>query len=312
MLTKRNLCKADRRAGFTLVELIVVLTIIILLVALGTSAVVRVMASQQSSVTETTMKKLHRVLLRQWTAVVDQAKQEPLSSDVIAMAGGDARRARVIWIKLRLRQEFPTSFDEIRNPINITNTGFNVQLPSRATYVKAIQTVGTNPPPPNYESAICLLMALSQERRGVKFNPDDLSATEVQTISGLKAPIDAWGQPFAFFRFPTGDPDVRTPNAQTRINDVLDPDGTLLNSNWNNAASSTTPNAVFWFEKYLHTIHTGAGTNYAPVSYHVGPVIVSAGPNKKLALDALMTPQGSDANDNLYSYRLFPEGARGD
>src|SRR5262249_47544388 len=145
MLTKRNLCKTDRRAGFTFVELVVVLAIILLLIALGTSAVVRVIASQQSSVTETTMKKLHRVLLRQWTAVVDQAKQETIPQGVLTLAGGDAKRARVIWIKLRLKQEFPSNFDEARAPYKnldgSTNSFLgNTDLPPRASYVRTISS----------------------------------------------------------------------------------------------------------------------------------------------------------------------------
>src|SRR5207302_5135067 len=48
--------------------------------------------------------------------VIDQANKESIPDGVLLMAGGNAPRARVIWIKLRLKQEFPMNYAEARTP----------------------------------------------------------------------------------------------------------------------------------------------------------------------------------------------------
>src|SRR5947209_3149244 len=98
--------RPDLRRGFTLVELLVVVAIIGVLAALTASATVGVLSSQKQSNTELTIQTLMGVLDQQWQAVIDQANKEPIPDGVLLMAGGNAPRARVIWIKLRLKQEF--------------------------------------------------------------------------------------------------------------------------------------------------------------------------------------------------------------
>src|SRR5262245_22356018 len=103
----------SRRAGFTLVELLVVIAIIGILVALTAGAVVRFIGVQARDNTEVAMRKIQPLLQNQWKAVIDQAKTEPISQNAMVMAGGDERLARIIHIKLRLRQEFPANYNEV-------------------------------------------------------------------------------------------------------------------------------------------------------------------------------------------------------
>src|SRR5437762_599877 len=105
---------SSRRNGFTLVELLVVIAIIAVLVALTAAAVFEVQKSQQGSATETAMRTVSKVLAQQWQAVIDQADREVVPQAVITAAGGNEKRARVMWKVLRLKQEFPISFAEIR------------------------------------------------------------------------------------------------------------------------------------------------------------------------------------------------------
>ena len=92
------------------------MAIIAVLVALVASATFQVIGVQQERTTETTIRKVADALDQQWQAVLDQAKSEPIPPNVTNLAGGDARRARVIYIKLRLAGEFPVTFSEALNP----------------------------------------------------------------------------------------------------------------------------------------------------------------------------------------------------
>src|SRR5262249_22475263 len=136
--------------------------------------------------------------------VVKLAKDEVIPANIlygdstmlglIALAGGNPgnpdpeseQRARVIWIKLRLKQQFPMNFMEALDPTP------NAIAPSRGrpyvllqpapAFVQALLgkpalpwAVGQNPqpltpvavdPPRSFESSVCLLLALSRASKG--------------------------------------------------------------------------------------------------------------------------------------------------
>src|SRR5262245_51009259 len=104
--------RSTRRGAFTLVELIVVVSIIGILAALVGAGVYSAVESQRQSNTEMTMRTVMKVLNKQTQFVVDKADKENIPGNVLSMAGSDPRRARLIWKKLRLKQEFPISFAE--------------------------------------------------------------------------------------------------------------------------------------------------------------------------------------------------------
>src|SRR5262249_25384716 len=148
---------------------------------------------QRSSNTESTIRTVNKLLERQWKAVVDQADKELIPDKVMLMAGGHPQRARVIWKKLRLRQEFPMNFSEALFPwrISLKPSGSSLSqtdLPFRPAYFLALKrdagiyvpAVGELSPAPNYgasteaqaelmnppregwpgESSFCLMLAL--------------------------------------------------------------------------------------------------------------------------------------------------------
>ena len=107
------------------------------------------------------------------------------------------------------------------------------------------------------ESGACLLMALRQNRRGVNTDIDSLlSAQEIGTVTiynrsdldpstqglvGVPLPtiVDAWGHPLAYFRCPTGNPELNSTSSSdpqwiysSPTRDPQDPEGTLCDSNW--------------------------------------------------------------------------------
>src|SRR5437879_4426648 len=105
--------RTGRRAGFSLVELMVVIFIISILASITAAGAYQVISTRRSSNTELLLKKVDLALQKQWQGVVDQALKEEIplqfmnpqfsatsriSWGLLDMAGGDTNRARVIWV----------------------------------------------------------------------------------------------------------------------------------------------------------------------------------------------------------------------
>jgi type II secretory pathway pseudopilin PulG len=285
------------RGGFTFVELLVIILIIAILLALGASAVLRFMGSQQVDTTRTELTTIQRQLDSQWQQVTRQAQTEGIPPAVESwiranLAGADAnadKRVRVIYIKLKQRQMFPMTFDEALNP---------APLPPLQPYVSYLNAVGITKSDPStaaLEPAVCLLMALGRAPggggvQGEDLGPfaGDLGLPNNLTIRGL---VDSWRQPLWFCRWPTDLPDMN-PNGQPRAgtrNDPADPDGLLESPAWLN-----TPAAAA-FQSLLHKVGP-AGT-----SYRLAPVIASAGVDRTMGLDPRTFAASAGSGDNLYS-----------
>jgi prepilin-type N-terminal cleavage/methylation domain-containing protein len=313
----------EPRAGFTLIELLVVIAIIAVLVALTASATIRYISAQHSNNTEVTLKKADKALQRQVRAVIEEARNQAIPAGVQQMAG-TTDRARVIWIKLRLKQAFPMTYREATMPYLNNDGSVNPYVSAADLTGRFTRVIGNRPGGKN-DSAVCLLLALSRVKGGESFNPDNLSASEVQDVNsdGLKGLIDNWGTPLGFYRWPTGaDLDLVVGSSKnTALKDPQDPSGTLIDANWNNAANYNNKQGVYWFGQICHPVYRldANGKYLGPQALNLPPVIASAGPNKRLGLLPDMSihpvdvdnPPGS-ADDNLYSYRLAHEGAKGD
>lgn len=138
-----------RRSGFTLIELLAALVIMAIIASLVAAAAFVALGRQRVANSSTTISKIAPVLLRQWQAVVKQASTEqipaeilntqydtnniPISWGLLDMAGANLadptfglpgaplppnveKRARVIWVKLRLKQQFPMTLAEAVYP----------------------------------------------------------------------------------------------------------------------------------------------------------------------------------------------------
>jgi prepilin-type N-terminal cleavage/methylation domain-containing protein len=296
---------SGRRAGFTLIELIVVLLIILVLVSLVASAVFQVINTQRKSNTEQTIQQVSTALKQQWGVVLKQADNEAIPQSVMNMAAGDsfgAARARVIWKKLRVKQEFPATYNDGRVPYlnndGITVNGFNISatdLPGK--YATALTSAGPSTGS-QAESSVCLVLALSRNRGGVTFKPEVLGPGVMVDPNNNNLPLinDAWGNPIAFNRFPKStDPyytelDQSCPGGTALTNrDPLDPNGYLTMASW----ATGNPQGPVEFAKICHSVNVGA-------SYYQVPVLVSAGLDKTFG-----TP------DDILSFRMRI-GARGD
>jgi prepilin-type N-terminal cleavage/methylation domain-containing protein len=328
----------QRRQAFTLVEILVVVAIIAILVALSAGIYYYAIGGQQQRNTEGTIRAVNKVFQTQWSYVVDQAKKESPSLNVVNLAADPTgERARVLWIKIRLMEAFPISYDEINNPANSVYQLLNLAIPGTAgqpqrkawkTYQNATAKQGSSPTTTASESSACLLMALTVSRGGAVLSPDQLGSYVADTDGdGVKEIVDGWRTPLVFYRFAwgsgalpgrIGDPPQAPSGIQglnpapagskaARLGDPLDPAGSLFT--WPGGAARTA------FESNFHAIADASGKN----ANYVIPVIVSLDADRDIfagtptpslfpptvcATKGLTVQNASTAGDNTYSFTL--------
>ena len=232
--TRFNRSGKSQRGAFSLVELMVVITIMAALMALTASAVLKFVGVQQTTNTQSTLDRTQSQLARAWSKVKEQAKGEAIPPAVAGwiqanLSGSDANttgRVRAIYIKLKLRQAFPMNFNEALTPPTLPSN--NVcplpPLPGYQTYLTgSLGITGSSAATAAIESSACLLMALQRGVSGAGINPSELTvggaAGSFQLpLGNLPYLTDAWGRPIFFTRAPAGNLYLNPINASSVAN----------------------------------------------------------------------------------------------
>ena len=311
------------RSAFTLLEMLVVLSIIALLASITISAVFRLQSGQKESNTNTHLHKIEMLLVQQWNATIDQIKKEnppQVVKELTKNADGsyDIARAKALHMKLRLRQEFPQNFGEVASSVTLTYGGLTYKYLPKQSFALAIKNPQTSGPStyvelsPEAQSAgnVVLDPHSGQGRCGGEpganwaDHPARLSAKWRRSSIQLRVFRDEWNNQIAFRRLADDDfTDVLTElNQKPFVSDAQiasgnmdpqDPEGRLKLQGWPGRVqalsflSSSNPNS----RPYIVDPFDGRNR---------GPFAFSAGRDKKF-----YTP---DADDNLYSYRLQQTG----
>jgi prepilin-type N-terminal cleavage/methylation domain-containing protein len=308
MQNLRSFGKSPRpvRAGFTMIELLVVLAIIAVLLSLSVAGVMSFIGSQRVSNSKTALNKVTFVLKANWNSVAEQAARDWTSnpatrskySSIVTALGAPSTNPglqKVMYVKLKLVQTFPVSFDEVL----VTPSSANM-LPALTLYTKKLGSAGLNISGSNsttgpYESSALLLMALQEGISGQKLNIDDLGNATVGTVSAGNGTLpylaDAWGSPISFFRWPTGSTDLNLGGAQAGTNhDLTDPQGLLTSTTWLSSATN-----VSNFQAAIGYTPPQQGASGA-LSYTLVPLLVSPGPDLSLGMNSGSVNTGIDPN----------------
>lgn len=332
---------AARRPGFSLIELLVVVGILGLLAAVGAAAFLLVGASQRVSATESTVAKLAALLERKRAAVVDaiNSGKDAVPADVLAFAGGDTDRAKVVWIYLRLKQEFPTTGTEAITSYVATSTSLTPQTRPTVTGGVTLQrrdAVWKGLPnvidiPNNtitflgseaQQSAGCLYLALTQTGGGGVTTDSEGLQNQSKTImvnSGantgtMQVFVDSWGNPIMFARlgFAAEVNSAKYVNTRAASPDPADPLKKL--PGWANLSAFWT---VVRTNHYPYVARFDTSTTpptpipNPPTAYPSPPqgwtmTLVSAGPDENLGSTLFGADDTNDPQsaDNIVSFRL--------
>ncbi len=286
------------RRGFTLIELIVVIAIIVVLMSLVVGGVMKILVLQQNKNTKDEVMKLEAARANAYTRVLDTAKNESPYQQAQVWSNNNTQLAQVLHIKLRLQQEFPQSFAEVLTPSPLA-------YPPKPSYVRALQTAQPAIHSAYEQSSILLYLSLKESRRGGEFDPDtSLSAQQLRsTPDNLKVIVDAFGNPIIFIRWPAApnlDPTISsalptlssglTAVVKTPPVDAEDPEGIMRQSNY---AWYSTPSG----QAFARVCHGPPVLNNT--EYPLRPVIASTGAVGKFG-----------DSDDFYSFNLVLGGTK--
>jgi prepilin-type N-terminal cleavage/methylation domain-containing protein len=201
-MTLATATRATARPGFTLVELLVAVSIVAILVALTSVALTKTTESQKRATTKDQVYKLQKTLDAEYERVVQQcaaeAARKTIPQPVVDYCDGDPDRAKAVWTAMQLRRNFPDSFAEAVTPFTAI-PGY--QLNPQATFVGVAGVGSAAGAPDPAESAVLLYTILASKSvsggGAMASSADDLGQQVPVTIGGrqFKAFADSWEDP---------------------------------------------------------------------------------------------------------------------
>ena len=283
------------RLGFTLIELMIVIAVILLLMTITIAAFANFIVTSKEAATAATIAKLNKILQQRKEAF----NRLNLKSAAKALNSTNAnvnatttkfnlRAAEVIVRKQRFEIALPQRYEE-RSLFN----GIDYK-----TWFQGLSAR------PNYESSALLYLAITDgETFGAPQVDDDAFTTaEVTSIPinvngttlDLKYFIDAWGQPLRFYRWPTGLIREESAGIVDRsyallLNPTLPP--RLANSTAIDPLKYDPDDPSQFFSMFYLGLPASQQTNFQSsfnlyfdaARFHT-PLLVSAGPDRSLGL----------------------------
>lgn len=216
--------KAGRRGAFTLVELLVAISIIVILASLTMVAMRGAQQDVLESKTRSTIAKIHEVLASKWEGYLSRplplklpnpAFQADPTTGQRALSGREMARLRLSAIRDLMRMEMPDRLSDLSPPTPLrarlfegtaNQTFFDITVPLPATLRRLQEMVAagtwsaTNL---NAELLYVLVANTSYQNSSALelFRPSEIGDTDSDNMLEF---IDAWGKPIQWIRWPAG------------------------------------------------------------------------------------------------------------
>ena len=198
-----------KRQGFTLVEMLVVMTIIGVLAGMLQGALVLARGTAREMATKATIAKLNNVILRQYESYRTRRVGCMLPPAIDALSRNDpirlafennwrqprnAAQRRLDAIRDLMRMEMPDAMTDVTNDPVAFGWG---SVPEPALHL----LYATNPPTVDHDAAQCLYKIVSMG------NPEAMEQfrqSEIGMVDGRPVFVDGWGRPIMFLRWAPG------------------------------------------------------------------------------------------------------------
>ncbi|MBM4012557.1 MAG: prepilin-type N-terminal cleavage/methylation domain-containing protein [Planctomycetes bacterium] len=199
-------CRRTRQ-GFSLVELMVVVTIMALLVGLISAAVAGARSSSRKQQTQLLISKLDTIIRQQFASYASKTAPTPAS-----LPAGFSRAAYRSWYIRRnlISGDLPDNWTDVASLASGSSVGFGT---SQAFPLTATQTAYANlyrgissTVTPTWGDAECLFMIVTQGGIANCIDCGDLKTAERgdKDLDGAFEFWDAWGNPIGFVLWPAG------------------------------------------------------------------------------------------------------------
>lgn len=183
-----------KRQGFTLVELLVTLTIVGILAALFYGALQMARETAREIATKSTIAKLNSIILRKYESYA--TRRVPVST--AGMNPRQAAQCRLDAIRDIMRMEMPDAQSDVMNGPVAFGWG---SVPAPALY----RLYATNPPTADHGPAQCLYKIVSM---GTPEAMEQFTQREIGTVDDKPGSppcfVDGWGRPIMFLRWAPG------------------------------------------------------------------------------------------------------------
>lgn len=200
MTTANRACRdCQKRRGFTLIEILIVLAIIAILAALTYGALFQAQHTAREAKTKATIAKLHSLLMTRWESFHNRRLNVNMTG--VSTLQQLARR-RLDALRDLQRMEMPDHYEEITTVPNaaLFPAGWDSAL--RRAYDRKLKASRTSP----YEPAETLYLVLTTSGGDESLTGQELNNVDVGDIDGdgMKEFHDGWGRPISLVRWPVG------------------------------------------------------------------------------------------------------------
>ena len=190
--------------GFTLVELLVTLTIVGILAAMALFAMVAATETAKAAKTRTTIAKLNALLMERWESY--RTRRLPLLASTRGMRSNQVTKLQLAGIRELMLMELPDRWDDVNyQPQTVQRTALAMAYLRRYTNNTNPTSGSSAQPTSTYQGAECLYLIISMAT-GDGDSMEQFSESDVGDVDqdGALEFIDGWGKPIRFLRWPAG------------------------------------------------------------------------------------------------------------